>query len=140
MYADIALTLGKHLQDRYWSQVKEQVIDISDMVIEKALIAAPRGPQLLRTAVELKWDYKSALCRFLSVNVRFTLVIPLARFVADSTRLPVKKQLSMAIVRSASKTNPNVKSFNSGYQRLELAWPNCGQGLRRVKHTYSTRQ
>ena len=48
---------------------------VSDMVIVKALIAAPSGPQLLRTTVELNRDQKWAKCRFLTVDVNFLVLV-----------------------------------------------------------------
>ncbi|KZF26353.1 polyketide synthase [Xylona heveae TC161] len=68
VYADIALTLGKYLVDRYQPDMKERLVDVSDMTIEKALIAKGTGPQLLRTSVEVDWLNKSANVRFYSVN------------------------------------------------------------------------
>ena len=53
MYADIALSLGEYLRDRHWHQLRNRGVVMSDMVIEKALIAAPRGPRVLRMTVEL---------------------------------------------------------------------------------------
>ena len=48
---------------------------VSDMVIVKALIAAPRGPQLLRTTVELSRIQGSAKCHFLTVEVKFSILV-----------------------------------------------------------------
>lgn len=74
VYADIALSLGEYLRDRYWPQMRDHGLVISDMVIEKALIAALRGPQLLRTTVELSQTQKCAKCRFLTVEVNFSIL------------------------------------------------------------------
>lgn len=75
VYADIALSLGEYLRDRYWPQMRDHSVVIADMVIEKALIAAPRGPQLLRTTAELNRNQKSAKCRFLTVEVNFPILV-----------------------------------------------------------------
>ena len=69
MYADIALSVGKHLQIAYWPDIKDLGIAVSDMTIVKALIAAPSGPQLLHTIVEPDASLKIARCRFQSVDV-----------------------------------------------------------------------
>ena len=75
VYADIALSLGAYLQNRYWPQMKSRGVVVSEMVIEKALIATPRGPQLLRTAVDLIGNTNSAKCCFLTVDVRFSMLV-----------------------------------------------------------------
>lgn len=75
VYADIALSLGEYLRDRYWPQMRNHCLAIFDMVVEKALIAAPRGPQLLRTTVELNGNQKCAKCRFLTVEVNFSILV-----------------------------------------------------------------
>ena len=72
MYADIALSLGSYLKRRHWSHVKKHGIVVADMVIQKALIAAPRGPQLLQTNVELIESERSAKCIFATVDVSFS--------------------------------------------------------------------
>ena len=73
MYADIALSLGEYLKDRYWSHVKNNGIVVADMVIQKALIAAPRGPQLLQANAELIESARCAKCIFSTVDVSFLL-------------------------------------------------------------------
>ncbi len=74
VYADIALTLGRYLLDQYQPEMSERQIDVSDMVVEKALIARPAGPQPLRTRAEVDWDTKSAKCKFYSVDVRDSIL------------------------------------------------------------------
>ena len=69
VYADIALSLGQYLQERYWPEVKHLGIDIAEMTIMKALIAAASGTQLLRTAIKLDASKKTAECKFQSVEV-----------------------------------------------------------------------
>lgn len=46
------------------------IVDVTDMVVEKALIAENAGPQLLRVAAELDWVSKEAALRYYSVDVR----------------------------------------------------------------------
>ena len=75
VYADIALSLGEYLRKRYWPQMRDHSVAVSEMAIEKALIAAPRGPQLLRTIVELDKGENSAKCRFLTVEVKFSNLV-----------------------------------------------------------------
>lgn len=42
---------------------------VAEMVIEKALIAAPKGPQLLQANVELNGNENTAKCSFHTVHV-----------------------------------------------------------------------
>lgn len=66
MYADIALTIGKYLLDKYHPEIEERLVDIADMTIQRALILKSGGPQWLRTSVTVDWATKSAMCRFVS--------------------------------------------------------------------------
>lgn len=68
VYADIGLSIGRYLLKKYRPVMKDQQIDISNMVVEKALIAQEKGPQLLRTSVDIDWHQKSASCQFSSVD------------------------------------------------------------------------
>ncbi|ESZ99281.1 PksA [Sclerotinia borealis F-4128] len=68
VYADIGLSIGRYLLSKYRPAMEEQQIDISNMVIEKALIAQSQGPQLLHTSVDIDWHQKSAKCQFSTVD------------------------------------------------------------------------
>ena len=55
--------------------MKGCLIDVSDMTIQKALIAnGERRPQLLQASLEFNLDGHSAVCRFSSVNVGLDLL------------------------------------------------------------------
>ncbi|KAL9094177.1 MAG: hypothetical protein Q9165_003592 [Trypethelium subeluteriae] len=69
VYADIAFTLGQHLQEHYWPEVKNLGITVAEMTIMKALIATASGAQPLRTVVKLDAAKRTAECRFQSVEV-----------------------------------------------------------------------
>ncbi|GIJ99615.1 type I iterative polyketide synthase [Aspergillus viridinutans] len=73
VYADIGFTLGNYFLDRFSQQLKggdgDKVVDVTDMVIEKALIAENAGPQLLRVAADLNWSSKEAAVRYYSVDL-----------------------------------------------------------------------
>ena len=72
VYADIGFTLGNYFLDRFSQQLKEdgdKIVDVTDMVIEKASIAENTGPQFLRVAAELDWSSKVAAVRYYSVDV-----------------------------------------------------------------------
>lgn len=90
MYADIALSIGDYLRQRYWSHLKDHGVVVADMEIEKALIAAPRGPQLLRTLVEMDKNKARANLVFCTVDVRIHIFVLMVTALADSTRLPAR--------------------------------------------------
>ncbi|PVI03119.1 polyketide synthase [Periconia macrospinosa] len=75
VYADMGLVVGKYLLNRFQPNMKERLVEISDLVVEKALIPHGAGPQLVRTSAEASWDKKTAKCKFYSVksNGRTTL-------------------------------------------------------------------
>ena len=68
VYADMGLSLGDYIKKRYWTQLDRHNVVVADMVIEKALIAAPKGPQYLQANVELDGELKSAKCTFHTVD------------------------------------------------------------------------
>lgn len=70
VYADIALTLGKHLAEIYRPQLcgEDLVVAVSDMTVSKALIAKPKGPQPLQSHVEVDWDKNEAMTKFLTFD------------------------------------------------------------------------
>ncbi|GAM38382.1 hypothetical protein TCE0_033f09060 [Talaromyces pinophilus] len=70
VYAELALSIGTYLMDRYQPGMKERHISVSDMTIEKALIAQNSGSQFLRTTVAVDWKDKIASLAFESYNVR----------------------------------------------------------------------
>ncbi len=68
IYADMALTIGRYLLDRYQPNVKEQLVDVADMVLESALVARPESSQLMRVSGKIDWSKKMVACEFLSVD------------------------------------------------------------------------
>lgn len=65
----MALVVGRYLLDRFQPDMKERLVDVSDLVVEKALIPHSAGPQLVRTSAVASWDKKTASCKFYSVDV-----------------------------------------------------------------------
>ncbi|GIC88991.1 type I polyketide synthase [Aspergillus udagawae] len=102
VYADIGFTLGNYFLDRFPQQLKGQdsdkVVDVTHMVIEKALIAENAGPQLLRVAAELDWSTKEAAVRYYSVDLNHVETIQHAhcriRFSDKSTFDSLAKDVS----------------------------------------------
>lgn len=68
VYAEMALTVGSYLLDRFKPDMADRLVDVSNMLVEKALIPHSQGPQLLRTSAKVDWSKKSAACVFYSVN------------------------------------------------------------------------
>lgn len=70
VYADIALSLGTYLLKRYRPTQEENLVDVSDMTISKALILqAGATTQPLQAHAEVDWSSKAALVKFMSFNV-----------------------------------------------------------------------
>ncbi len=62
-YADIALQVGKYSMDRIRAGhpgAIDGLVDVSDLVVDKALIPHGQAPQLLRTTLTMKWPPKAA--------------------------------------------------------------------------------
>lgn len=57
------------MQQKYRHGYPEQLINIKDMAVTKALIAQPSGPQKLRAHVEADWDSNAAVCKFSTLDV-----------------------------------------------------------------------
>ena len=75
--------------------MKERLVDVSDLVVEKALIPHSKGPQLLRTSAKVDWATNSADCMFYSVDEKGKTTIKHAwctiRF-TDKSQLQVLQQ------------------------------------------------
>ena len=70
VYADIALSLGTYLLERYHPDQKENLVDVSDMTISKALILrAGATQQLLQAHTDVDWSSNAATTRFMSLDV-----------------------------------------------------------------------
>ncbi|GAW18495.1 hypothetical protein ANO14919_079710 [Xylariales sp. No.14919] len=71
VYTDIALTLGRYLVERRritTSEASDKQVDVADMRIFKALIAKPRGSQLLQGHTEVDWAKNEATMKFVSFD------------------------------------------------------------------------
>lgn len=82
VYADIALSLGNYLLQRYLpSQQEESLVDVTNMTISKALILrAGADQQLLQAHADVDWSSQSAVIKFMSFDVRIlSLSLSLAR-------------------------------------------------------------
>lgn len=62
-YADIALQVGRYSMNRLRAShpgATDGVVDVSDLVVDKALIPHGKTPQLLRTRLTMSWPPKAA--------------------------------------------------------------------------------
>lgn len=74
VYADIALTLGTYLLQRYRPDQQEKLVDVSDMTISKAMILkAGATEQFLQAHAEVDWPSQAASIKFLSFDVSASL-------------------------------------------------------------------
>lgn len=74
VYADIALSLGTYLLKRYRPDQEENLVDVSDMTISKALILrAGAAQQLLQAHAEVDWSSNATLIKFMSFDVSNSL-------------------------------------------------------------------
>ena len=70
VYADIALTLGNYLLQRYRPNQDDNLVDIAEMTISKALILrAGATQQLLQAHAEVDWESQAAAIKFMSFDV-----------------------------------------------------------------------
>lgn len=70
VYADIALSLGTYLLERYRPSLAETLVDVSEMTISKALILrAAATQQLLQAHATVDWSSNAATIKFMSFDV-----------------------------------------------------------------------
>ncbi len=70
VYADIALSMGTYLLKRYRPDQAENLVDVSDMTISKALILRTGiAQQLLQAHAEVDWSSNTTSVKFMSFDV-----------------------------------------------------------------------
>ena len=74
VYADISLSLGTYLLQKYRPNQEEKLVDVSNMTISKALILRDGAiQQLLQAHAEVDWKTSSAAIKFMSFDVSVSL-------------------------------------------------------------------
>ena len=74
VYAEMALSLGAYILKRYFPNHKDNLVDVSGMVVSKALILrAGSTPQLLQVHTEVDVPSKIAMLQFMSFDVSIVL-------------------------------------------------------------------
>ncbi|KAK4656805.1 Type I Iterative PKS [Podospora pseudocomata] len=77
-YADIALQVGRYSMARLragHSGALDGLVDVCDLVVDKALIPHGQGPQLLRTTLTMSWPPKAAATTR-KATVKFATYLP----------------------------------------------------------------
>ena len=70
VYADIALGLGTYLLERYRPNQDENLVEVSDMIISKALILrAGATQQFIQIHTDVDWPSNAAAIKFMSLDV-----------------------------------------------------------------------
>ncbi|CAK4034454.1 polyketide synthase [Lecanosticta acicola] len=111
-YADIAMQVGKYAMDRIragHSNAIDGLIDVCDLVVDKALIPHGQAPQLLRTTVSMSWPPKAA-ATVRSAKVKF------ATYTADGK---LDTEHATCTVRFA--TDANLKSIQKRVPEYKAA-------------------
>ncbi|KGO63928.1 Male sterility, NAD-binding [Penicillium italicum] len=71
IYADIALSLGTYLLKRYRPTQEENLVDVSDMTVSKALILREGATsQLLKAHADVDWSSQATLIKFMSFDTK----------------------------------------------------------------------
>ena len=109
--------------------MKNHGVVVADMVIEKALIAAPHGPQLLRTTVELDRTENCAKLVFSTVDVRVSYAI-LPTNLADFTSLTATRKRSMQNATFGFLSNVTFRTCSARALKLGLGLAICGRCLK----------
>ncbi|THC89100.1 hypothetical protein EYZ11_011447 [Aspergillus tanneri] len=121
VYADIALTVGKYLLQRYHPEMEDCLIDVSNMTVMKALIAKLEGPQPLRTFVTVDWAAKRAKGRFCSFDNKGQATVEHANceiYFTDRSRLEqleqtaYEKKARMASMRKDLENGPTQRTIH----------------------------
>ena len=120
IYADIALSLGTYLLERYHPEQQENLVDVANMIISKALILKTGATQqLLQARAEVDWSSKAATIIFMSFDVSNTFGLFDSVVVgeyADKTLLRTSRNY---------KSTPDAQSTSA----LEAFWSRFGMTL-----------
>ncbi|KAL6237529.1 putative sterigmatocystin biosynthesis polyketide synthase [Aspergillus navahoensis] len=122
VYADIALQVGRYSMNRLRAShpgAMDGIVDVSDMVIDKALIPHGKSPQLLRTTLTMTWPPKAAATTR-SAKVKF------ATYFADG-KLDTQHATCTVRFTSEAQLKSLLKKLPEYKERVEK----LGQGLRR---------
>jgi iterative type I PKS product template protein len=110
VYADMALTLGTYLLERYQPNQSRKLVDVSDMTISKALILNEKGnKQLVQVHAEADWSSQTVSMIFMSFNNHGKL--------QEHSRCVVRYQdgsLKNKLQNRAPETKAKIKALRDG--------------------------
>ena len=110
VYADIALSLGTYLLDKYRRNDKERLVDVSDMTISKALILRDKvTEQLLQAHADVDWTSHTATVVFMTSDTKKRL--------QEHARCVVRCQkhnLQETLQKDTSKVKHKMQSLRDG--------------------------
>ena len=120
VYADIALSLGTYLLERYRPDQEENIVDVSEMTISKALILrAGATQQFIQVHTDVDWSSNEAAIKFMSFDVSALLypfvALELIRWANGINCRVNKNYRSTRDALSASKT----EAFCNGAKRTQ---------------------
>ena len=120
VYSDIALSLGRYLLKCYRPDQKEDLVDVSDMIISKALILREGATkQLLQAHTEVDWPSNAAAIKFMSFDVSF----PSRPMHSLSTHISAN-EINHRIMRSCKNTHvalcvSKTGAFSKSYRKTQ---------------------
>ena len=110
VYADIALSLGTYLLDRYRPEKQERLVDVGNMAISKALISKEKvDEQLLQAQAEIDWTSNAGTIVFKSFDAKNKQ--------QEHARCVVRFQdrsLQEALQKDAFKTKQKMQALRDG--------------------------
>ena len=117
VYADIALSLGTYLLDKYRPNSQDRLVDVSDMNISKALILREKvTEQLLQAHTDVDWDSNAATIVFMSFGANKKLQEH-ARCIVRSQDFSLRETLQ----KDAFKVKQKMQALRDGIATGETA-------------------
>lgn len=117
VYADIGLTLGKYLLEKYQPQNKDNMVVVSEMDIKKALILRGDGSkQPIQAHAEADWLSNSVSIKFMSFDVSIScryltsILTPQRTRVASRNTPPVSSASKTEATNNPSSPKPPARS------------------------------
>ncbi|KAL4784871.1 beta-ketoacyl synthase [Aspergillus varians] len=130
-YADIALQVGRYSMNRLRAShpgAMDGVVDVCDLVVDKALIPHGKGPQLLRTRLAMTWPPKAAATTR-SAKIKF------ATYFADGK---LDTEHAACTVRFTS--DAQLKALQKQLPEYQAQMERLRQGLRQGEYVRYTRK
>ncbi|KAB8801877.1 hypothetical protein FH972_026699 [Carpinus fangiana] len=110
VYGDMALTLGTYLLKRYQPSQKDNLVDVADMIISKALILkAGATSQPLQAHAEAEWSSQSVAIKFMSFDNKQKL--------QEHARCVVRfkdRSLQQALEKDAANVKQKLQALRDG--------------------------